>query len=387
MEVLVISSLSVVGFCMALLLGKARPAPADRVLAIWLVLIAVNLSAVWVVERGLEARFTLLLSLSECTGLLHGPVLWHYTLALTRPGTRLKIPANGHLLPFAVAGLCLPPFAHRPEVHQVTAAAGILSVGGYALAVLKELNRHRRATEQVFSYVETVRLNWLRHTIFYLLIMLMIGLGSQLVFAFTPVRLAHYGNWYSDLFLITMVWLISFHGVRQHTIFSAALPVSEPAVPSEAEPGETRYQNSGLKEEEARRLIAEVRKIMTDRRPYLDPELTLFKLAELTGLPAHHLSQVINSQTGRNFFDFVNHYRVLALKEALARGAARQFTLTALAFDAGFNSKTSFNRAFKKFTGKTAREYLQELETPAPDAAETTVFEGSSDKAGRPERD
>ena len=365
MEPLIISSLSVTLFCVALLLGKAGPSLADRILTIWLGLISINLGAVWVVEKGLESRFAGLLYLSECVGLLHGPVLWQYTHALTQPVPRLLIGRQGHLIPFGLAILLLSFLTDHPPVNQWLAAAGLLSVGGYSVAILYLLNHHEKNTEQLFSYVESVRLHWLRNTIYYLLIMLVIGLTSQLLFAFSSVQLAHYGNWYTNLFLTTVVWLISYHGVRQHAIFSPDWPTQPVPEAPQTAPSDTKYQNSGLKDEEAQRLLALVQTTMEQKRPYLDPELSLFKLAEYVGMAPHHLSQVINSQAGQNFFDFVNQYRVDALKDALTQGAARQFTLLALAYESGFNSKTSFNRAFKKFTGKTPQQYLSELD-PQP---------------------
>jgi AraC-like DNA-binding protein len=378
MEFLIVSSFSINLFCMALLLSKTKLSLADRILTLWLLLIACNLAAIWVVERSLEDQFSALLYLSECIGLLHGAVLWQYTLALTQPHLPLQLLRQGHFIPFILALLLVSILPNQPILNQILAAAGLLSMVIYAMAILRQLNRHEKQAAQLFSYVESVRLRWLRHTIYYMMAMLVIGLVSQLLFAFTSIQLAHYGNWYTNLFLSTIIWLISFHGVRQHAIFSPHWPVVGP-VPSPAESlsegtvsSGAKYQHSGLTAEESARMLIVVREVMARERPYLDPELSLYKLAELTDMPPNHLSQVINSQAHQNFFDFVNQYRVEAFKEAIARGAARQFTLMALAFEVGFNSKSSFNRAFKKFTGKTPQQYLQEP-TPASLSGEDSI--------------
>gem|GEM_PF-5464202 len=124
MEPLIIRSLSVTLFCVALLLGKARHALADRILAIWLGLISINLAAVWVVEKGLEVQFTFLLYLSKCLGLLHGPVLWQYALALTQPVPQVPLLRQGHLIPFGLAVISLLLVPDRSVVNQWLGAAG-----------------------------------------------------------------------------------------------------------------------------------------------------------------------------------------------------------------------------------------------------------------------
>ena len=71
------------------------------------------------------------------------------------------------------------------------------------------------------------------------------------------------------------------------------------------------------------------------------------------------ISKTVNQEFGVNFNDFVNNYRVEAVKNSFAKGEHKKFTLIGIAYDCGFNSKASFNRAFKKNTGKTPKEYLE----------------------------
>ena len=97
---------------------------------------------------------------------------------------------------------------------------------------------------------------------------------------------------------------------------------------------------------------------MQQHKPYLNPSLTIHELAAGLQLPPHVLSKVINDGFGQNFFDFVNAYRVDEFKHLMAAPQARQYTLLAVALEVGFNSKTAFNRAFKKQTEQTPREYF-----------------------------
>ncbi|MGM9511666.1 hypothetical protein ACS5NO_28275 [Larkinella sp. GY13] len=85
-----------------------------------------------------------MLYLSECIALLHGPVLWRYALALTQPMPRVQIVRQGHLLPFGLAVISLLLMPNRLALNQWLGAAGLLNVGGYAVAILRQLNRHEQ---------------------------------------------------------------------------------------------------------------------------------------------------------------------------------------------------------------------------------------------------
>ncbi|NJL14626.1 MAG: helix-turn-helix transcriptional regulator [Microscillaceae bacterium] len=124
------------------------------------------------------------------------------------------------------------------------------------------------------------------------------------------------------------------------------------------------YQKSGLKEEQAERYAQKLRTYMQAAQPFLDAELSLNTLAESLGLSANHLSQVINGQFGQNFFDFVNQYRVEEVKKRLQDPAQAHFTLLAIAESCGFKSKSSFNSAFKRFTGQTPSAFKNALSSP-----------------------
>ncbi|WP_400194304.1 helix-turn-helix domain-containing protein [Hymenobacter sp. B81] len=103
---------------------------------------------------------------------------------------------------------------------------------------------------------------------------------------------------------------------------------------------------------------ATVANYMRQRKPYLNPSLTVHELAAGLQLPPHVLSKIINDGFGQNFFDFVNAHRVDEVKHLMAAPQARQYTLLALALEVGFNSKTAFNRAFKKHTDQTPSEFF-----------------------------
>ena len=98
---------------------------------------------------------------------------------------------------------------------------------------------------------------------------------------------------------------------------------------------------------------------MENEKLYLDNNLSLKQLSEKLDIHPNYLSQIINERLNKNFYDFVNEYRVNEFKKITLLPKNKNFTLLSLAYDCGFNSKSSFNNVFKKFTKQTPSEFLK----------------------------
>lgn len=118
-----------------------------------------------------------------------------------------------------------------------------------------------------------------------------------------------------------------------------------------------KYYYSNLEPEEAKHYLNKLDEYMKKKRPYTDSMISLKKVSSETGIPERHLSQVINEYKKQNFYDFINFYRVEEVKQLLKDPENIKRTLFDILFEAGFNSKTSFNAAFKKYTGTTPSEF------------------------------
>jgi TolB-like protein/AraC-like DNA-binding protein len=101
--------------------------------------------------------------------------------------------------------------------------------------------------------------------------------------------------------------------------------------------------------------------LMEEKKPYLDPNLTLRSLAEIMGIPSNHLSQLLSEGFDKNFSEYVNTFRLEAFKLKVADPSQQYLTLIALAYDSGFNSKTVFNTFFRKMMGMTPKAYWKEV--------------------------
>lgn len=118
-----------------------------------------------------------------------------------------------------------------------------------------------------------------------------------------------------------------------------------------------KYAKSTLNEASSITIKTKLLDYMEEHRPYLKPQLRIKELSELTGISSHHISQVINESFQQNFYEFVNAYRVKAAKRILKDPGYKNYTLTAIGFEVGFNSKSAFYSAFKKSTGSTPAKF------------------------------
>ena len=121
-----------------------------------------------------------------------------------------------------------------------------------------------------------------------------------------------------------------------------------------------KYSNSGLSEEETKLIIARLEQAMEKQKLYLDPEITMDKLAEMINCGRHHLSQVLNAGLQKSFYDYVNACRVEEAKILLSDVSRANYKISSIAYDSGFNSLSAFNEVFKKFTGVTPSQHRKQ---------------------------
>ncbi len=118
-----------------------------------------------------------------------------------------------------------------------------------------------------------------------------------------------------------------------------------------------KYQKSGLKDSEAVAYLETLENIMKNERLYLNGDLTIDDIAKSINIPRHHLTQVLSEKLNKNFFNYVNEYRVREARMMMENQEFREYTIIRIAFDSWFNSKSAFNTIFKKLAGCKPSEY------------------------------
>lgn len=119
-----------------------------------------------------------------------------------------------------------------------------------------------------------------------------------------------------------------------------------------------KYGDKKLNEDEAKRIVARLQKVMTEKELFRNPNLKVGDLAREIGVPGHQLSRILNDSLQKNFTLFVNEYRVNAACKMLSYQT--NFTIEAIGDEVGFNSKSTFFAAFKKIKGLTPNAYIRE---------------------------
>ncbi len=357
-----IAGIGIALFIEFLLVTKKKKSGSDKLLTLWMFVILVHLFVFYMHFTGDVYSFPFLLGVEHPLPLLHGIFLYLYVASVTNqlPGKRWTLVL--HFVPITLMYAYLGAFFTLPieqkmEVYRTRGAgyewfmvfksyaimcSGLFYVGWSVLL----LRRHSGNIRDQFSDVEKINLRWLQ--------MLTLGLGAIwfLVIFFSREDMIYAG-------VVVFVFLIGFFGIRQANIFSQAR-----LAPDDGDKKE-KYQKSGLTEEVSGELHVRLKRLMIEEALYKNSELSITDLAFQLGVHPNHLSQVINQLEKKNFYDFVNTYRVEEFKRLIALQKNQQFTLLSLAYDCGFSSKTSFNRCFKKATGLTPSEYTATQTTVA----------------------
>ncbi len=119
-----------------------------------------------------------------------------------------------------------------------------------------------------------------------------------------------------------------------------------------------KYASSHLTQKQIDGFLDKIRIHMEEFEPFREKDLTLLKFAKAVELHSHHVSRVINERLNQNFSDFVNSYRVELARRLLVQDLLQRYTISGIGDEAGFNSRSAFYNAFKKFTGMSPGEFI-----------------------------
>ena len=235
-------------------------------------------------------------------------------------------------------------------IHKVLIVMMIAHAIFYTILSLRVLKTHEKRIEEITSNTEGIDLKWIKNVILSLLVLsVLLGFYGLLV----PMKnLNIFGNTISFLTVI----YVTYYLLKQKEIFDLSEEQIEKIFPEDSA---QLPKSKLLNETEIITLREDINKLMKEKRPYLDRELSLKKLAELMQISPHHLSYLLNEGMGENFFQYINRYRAEEAKKLLLSPAHQHLSKMGIAFEAGFNSKTAFNTFFKKHTDMTPTEYVK----------------------------
>lgn len=360
-------------FFLALLLHKSPKLLHDKILIFWLLYMGIAI-ATYAVTIDYFPDAPLLFSGIITLFLLHGPFLYLYVSALTSEWKHLSIKCIWHFIPFVAFILYLliasrfPAYSEGIRVDHVSHDAETpllftlfliltaLSGPVYFLLAYRKSHKSQESSHNVSS--KEVSLDWLRKLIpiFGIIwtVLIVIAIIHHIFHLFSMDFCTN------GLFLSLSIFiiLIGYFGLKQKEVF---LSFSKENPKESYNEDKVKYGSLRLRGAELKIYYQQIERYMGIKKPYLDPDLTLLRLAENLQVPTHHLSQVINEMHGSNFFDFINQFRVDEVKRKIQDPAFKSYSLLGIAMESGFNSKSAFNRVFKNLTGTTPSSFRNSL--------------------------
>ncbi len=298
---------------------------------------------------------------------LLGPCLYQYTHSVIYKDFRLRKKHLLHTIPFFVFVILSIFTFHihsieykRIYLQHALTDKSILIWGSSALILaylltyislaFKSILRYQEILTNIVSNSEKIRLSWLKFML----------IGSFVIFfSLITVVLNQYFRWEEKIpagliypyiiLLLIFITSILFKSLKQPEIFSGIGTDEAKTAP--------KYATSSLTKEDSIKIRDKLEQFMESDKPYRDPDLSLKGLAQELNVNERDLSQVINTNIGLRFFDYVNKYRINEATSLIENPTDPKITILEIMYDVGFNSKSSFNTAFRKFTGITPSEF------------------------------
>lgn len=343
-------------FASVLMFSKKEQTLSDRILSGWLALLAIEF---------LTCALDFIIyghSLFSSSFLLFNPALFIYIRSLVEKRFQLKWTMLLHLLPFVFTETLVyvtkTKFTFQGFFHidsgfpfrMVIAIATIVSWLVYLTYSLILLHKYRTNLHNEKSNIDKGQnLSWLMFvTIFYVVYSILAGIQG-FVFVFVGVG-ADALSYYNYSILLLLIYIISFYGLYQKQIELQTEPENQQET--------IAYKHSILSTEAKQAIKQKILAYFENENAYLNPNLNMDLLSEEINYPKYQITEVLNTEIGKNFFQFVNSYRIESVKKMLLEPKLK-YSIEAIGYECGFNSKSSFYTVFKNLTGKTPASFRQ----------------------------
>jgi AraC-like DNA-binding protein len=358
---------------------------ANRWLGVFLVGVAGVLLDRVLPATSVAAHYPRLLGWLELTRLAMAPAFYLSVVQFTAPNRPWRGRDGLHFLPWLLFLLAMLPLLLGWGPRGVAGLSGPAASGGralvfatpkvqaigYWLAAYLALRQHQRQVLHLTAQPEPIDLQWLQQVLWGLA--LLVGLWLNELFFHLSWILA-----FTPLGYLSAVFYLAYHALRQREVFAFPAPIRaeiqelwQEEVPELPGPASTASKQARLSPSQVAYWQQQLSHLLETEQVYLEADLSLPALAQRAGLSTHELSYVLNEGFGVNFFQFINAYRVAEAQRLLASAQHQHLSMVGIAFEAGFSSKTTFNTTFKKATGLTPSQFLQQVRTgevplPAP---------------------
>jgi len=346
-----------------LLTVKTKNKLANSLLASFIILCAIDISGLFI------NQYLKLFLFTKTFTFLIFPSFFLYALSICYSNFRIKYKHLLHIIPFIVYNLILFIYffierndltAYFLQKSEWIFNAVFLKLQAlfYIIAIIHILKRYKKIYIENYAVGDILIYKWLYQIILIFSFTLPITIAKELLF-FDDFQ--YILSWINIILvaiaLFMLCWFVLkalynpelFRGIDSELQTTGKIQKQETAKLTEVE----TEQNIEITSQ-----IEQLKRYMVEQEPYLEPILTLQDLASQVNITSRELSILINRHIGQHFFDFINEYRIKKSMEILKNSSKKEFTIQQILYDVGFNSKSSFNTAFKKHIGLTPTEYI-----------------------------
>ena len=366
------------GFALSFLIyQKGRTLFANRFLYSLMLVFSITLVSLWLSDLGYYLTYPKMMFTLEGIQLVIFPLYFLYSKYLTGKEEDFNKKDWIHFLPFVAYKIFLIPFylmsqkdifdflnssliSNHPLQYIIFNWVIIFQGLVYLIFVIVRVKKRDKFIDNHFSSNYNIKLDWLKNASY-------LGILTTLVFLIENILL-FINNSPSETFGLSSVaaavyiYAIGYLGLSRSGVFTELVTIETKELEKEYFTND-KYEKSGLSEEKADEYYQKLILLMEEEKIFKQIKLTLGELAEMISISSHNLSEVINTKTEMNFFDFINRYRIEEVKKEIIKPENDNLTLLAVAMDVGFNSKSSFNTLFKKYVGLTPSKYRDSLKS------------------------
>jgi len=364
----ILASFQLLFVALFLILHRKGNRTNNRILGIVFLLFAISLGDFAIRISGIEIQYQVLHLIDDGFFFLYGPLIYFYVRGVVYIDIKFRAKDLLHLVPYfayccylAYSLVMLDP-TEQSELSQkiITATLPVwvylvgISIYIYTFTYLwladKCVKTYLKVLKTKFSSLSKINLTWLRFIIRSFAAITIIAMVHNVIPALGNIVFLY----------ATLILLLLFTFFFINRVLIKALNQPEIFAGIELKESTEKYAGSTLSKEEIGEYYSKLKSILENEKFYLNPELVIKDLADRMNSSAKVLSQVINQQSGQNFFDFINSYRCEEVKSIMALADAK-VTILEIMYQAGFNSKSSFNKEFKKLNGVTPTEFRRSI--------------------------
>ena len=366
------------GFALSFLIyQKGRSLFANRFLYSLMLVFSATLVSLWLSDLGYYLTYPKMMFTLEGIQLVIFPLYFLYAKYLTQKSENFNKKDWLHFLPFIFYKLFLVPFyfmnqkqifdflnssliSNHPLQYIIFNWVIIFQGFIYLILAIKRVKKRDEFINEHFSSNYNIKLDWLKNASY-------LGILTTLVFMIENILL-FINNSPSETFGLSSVaagiyiYAIGYLGFSRSGVFTEFVANETNELEKEHVTND-KYEKSGLSKEKADEYYQKLILLMEEEKIFKQIKLTLGELASMLKISSHNLSEIINTKENKNFFDFVNQYRIEEVKKELINPKNKNLTILAIAMDAGFNSKSSFNTLFSKYVGMTPSQYRDSLKS------------------------